>query len=96
MNEQIKMLLNSEAYKTAEAEERIELVSNLLNELESNGDIWNLSLNEEGNLFSFQYLDGTLGGVTIEDFSQAAGKLPMNYFVIRENDWKDGCMIPKI
>lgn len=79
VNERIKGLLNSETYKMAEDEERVALVSELLTGLETSGYIKNLSLNEENNLFSFQYIDGTLGGVTIEDFSQSEGSLPMNW-----------------
>ena len=77
-DDKIEELTSSEKYKDASKEERYTLVSDLLESLEAEGSIKNLAYFEEDELFSFQYENGVLGGVSLDDFSTKPGELPVN------------------
>lgn len=76
--EQIGSLLDSEAYAAAPEEERRRMAAALLEQLERDRCIRNLTYDEENRLFSFQFADKTLGGVSLKDFSGSTGNLMMN------------------
>lgn len=65
-------------YSEMSLEERKELASGILKQLEQDGYITGVSYDEASLLYAFEYIDGTLGGWRIEDFSGQAGLLPMN------------------
>lgn len=68
VDEQIQAIVQSDAYKNASIDQREQIISHLLSQLKKEEAINNF-LYEKGNyLFSFEYCDGTLGGVKIKDF----------------------------
>lgn len=70
--------LASDIYSKMSLTERRELASDILSQLEQDGYITELSYDDDSSLYSFEYIDGTLGGWRIEDFSAQDGLLPMN------------------
>lgn len=70
--------LTSDTYSKMSLAERRELASDILLQLEQDGYITGLSYSEDGFMYSFEYIDGTLGGWCIKDFSGQDGLLPMN------------------
>ena len=70
--------LASDRYREMSLSERRELASGILLQLEQDGYITGLSYNEDSFMYSFEYIDGTLGGWSIKDFSAQDGLLPMN------------------
>jgi hypothetical protein len=77
VDDTIKKILSSEEYKEGDLSERKKLVEETLLNLQKNKYISDVFYEEEINYFSFQYLDKTLGGIKIEEFSKD-GFLPMN------------------
>lgn len=75
-DEEIAALVDSEAFQNGSLQEREALASGLMSELRKGGCVSDVFY--EDGLFSFQYTDGTLGGLMIEDFSQKVGDIPMN------------------
>lgn len=78
VDEKIGELITSDLYREGSLEKREELSSTMLSQLKEEGYIVNLSYSKTDRLFSFQYADGTLGGIKIEDFSSNSDALPMN------------------
>lgn len=78
VDEKIHELIASDMYAEASFQERENLVSTMLMQLEQDRYIFHLSYDKTGGLFSFQYADRTLGGVRIDDFSQQVDELPIN------------------
>lgn len=71
-------VLSGGEYSKMSLTERKELASGILSQLEQDGYITGLSYNEDSYMYSFEYIDGTLGGWSIKDFSAQKGRLPMN------------------
>lgn len=67
----INGLLESELYKHSNLAGREELAYQLLVKLEKEGLIKCSTYSKESNLYSFEYRDGTLGGILLIDFSSA-------------------------
>ncbi len=78
VDERIDQLMKSSAYKNSSFEKQKELIFDMLKELERERYIINLYYNEESLLFSFEYSNGTLGGVSLRDFHQEIDGLPIN------------------
>ena len=78
VNEKINELIKSDVYIEASSEKRKKLVSDMLKKLECCQYIEHLYYDNKTDLFSFQYVDGTLGGIKIEDFSEQTYELPLN------------------
>lgn len=70
--------LESDRYREMSLSERRELASDILLQFERDGYIIGLSYDEDSFMYSFEYIDGTLGGWYIKDFSAQDGLLPMN------------------
>jgi len=64
----INDLMNSEEYKKKSDKDKKVAVENMLNELVLRKEIKNLSYDESEQLFSFEYKNGTLGGVSLKGF----------------------------
>lgn len=78
VDEQIAALTADTAYQDGTLEERRDLAQAALTQLEKEGYLTQLNYDGEQDLFSFQYADGSLGGVYLADFSSSGGGLPMN------------------
>ncbi len=78
VNDEIGQLIESDDYIKASIEEKEEFASILLNKLENQGYIKGLYYDKENSLFSFQYADGTLGGIQMDDFNKEIDGLLMN------------------
>lgn len=68
VDEQISQLLSDEGYLSLEYEKRVELVRLLLVKFSLNGYIKVYNYEPEARMFSFQYADGSLGGIMMEEF----------------------------
>lgn len=77
VDEKLDALLSGADYKAGSLQERKELAQAVLSQLEAENYISKLFYQEEQAQFTFQYADGTLGGIALQDFSQGDG-LPMN------------------
>ncbi len=78
VNEKIDELTSSEKYIRSALAERRDMAADLLSSLSEQGYISNISYDELGNVFSFEYPDGSLGGLKTDDFASSPGALPMN------------------
>lgn len=78
VDEKLDALVASAPYEGGSIQERKELASQVLSELENNGYIYQLSFDGQAGLFSFQYADRTLGGLQIKASTNRPGELPMN------------------
>lgn len=76
-DEKIDQLIAGADYRAGSLQERKELAQAVLTQLEQEQYISRLSYQEDQALFSFRYADGSLGGVSLRDFSQGDGP-PMN------------------
>lgn len=74
----IEEAMADDSYRDMSLEERSALASGTLSRLEQDGYITGVTYDEDSLLYSFEYIDGTLGGWRIEDFSGQDGLLPMN------------------
>lgn len=72
----IREVIESDEYISSSILERKAIAEQLLNELSEDGLIKDIQFSEEDDLFSFEYDDGTLGGVMIRDFGSE--EEPMN------------------
>lgn len=77
-DEKMNEALTSDEYNKMSLTERRELASGILSQLEQDGCITGLLYDEDSFMYSFEYIDGTLGGWRIKDFSAQDGLLPMN------------------
>lgn len=77
-DEKINEALISDKYNKMSLTERKELASGILSQLEQDGYITGLLYDENSYMYSFEYIDKTLGGWCIKDFSAQDGSLPMN------------------
>ena len=75
-DQEIAALVDTEAFQNGSLQEREALAFGLMSELRKGGCVSDVFY--EDGLFSFQYADGTLGGLMIEDFSQKVGDIPVN------------------
>ena len=78
VNKKMSETLASDRYCEMSLSERRELASGILLQLEQDGYITELLYNEDSFMYSFEYIDGTLGGWSIKDFSVQDDLLPMN------------------
>lgn len=78
VNNKIKKLSESNNYKESGLKERKEQMEVVLTELKQSGYITNLSYDENTYLFSFQFSDGSLGGMNVKGFETRPGELPTN------------------
>jgi hypothetical protein len=67
-DKQIEDITASTAYKDADTEGRKRMISLLLKQLRKERVIVQYSYDKDGELFSFEYVDGSLGGVQLRDF----------------------------
>lgn len=77
-DEKIKELTASEAYQDGSIQQRRALAEELLNQLTEGGYISGVVCDEAGEMFSFQYANGVLGGLMLKEFTTPPGGLPMN------------------
>lgn len=78
VDNEISTVLNSDQYKNSNQKEREDLISKILKDLEKEKLIKNLSYDNKNYLFSFQYVDNSLGGVQLQDFNAKQDKLFIN------------------
>lgn len=78
VDEKMNEALASDEYNKMSLTERKELASGILSQLEQDGYITGLLYDEDSFMYSFEYIDGMLGGWRIKDFSAQDGFLPMN------------------
>lgn len=78
VDEKMNEALTSDEYSKMSLTEREELASGILSQLEQDGYITGLLYDENSYTYSFEYIDGTLGGWRIKDFSAQDGLLPIN------------------
>lgn len=78
VNNKLKELSESSNYKESGLKERKEKMETILIELQQRGYITNLSYDEDTYLFSFQFSDGSLGGMNVKGFETRPGELPTN------------------
>lgn len=78
VNEQINIVMKSKLYEKSSLSKRKELAYCLLLQLENSDCIKNVLYDNTNHLFSFQYLDGTLGGWKLVDFKSHSDNLPIN------------------
>ncbi len=76
--EQIDQMMDSKNYQQADKQEKTKMAKTVLKELESRQYIKNLYYDESGELFSFEYANGILGGIQMRDFSGEEDGLMMN------------------
>ena len=69
VDEQIDVLLQSDAYVYADFEQKKELANELLLHLQQEKLISHCTYSEENSLFSFEYADHSLGGISLVDFT---------------------------
>lgn len=68
IDSKIKFITETDEYKSAEIDERKAIINQLLIQLKKDKRIRNFSYNKDNFLLSFEYLDGSLGGVMIKEF----------------------------
>ena len=78
VDEQIQGLIKSDAYKNGTILERKKLVGEQLRQLAYDGYISHLLYDKQNALFSFQYADGSFGGIQLTDFNHQFSSLPIN------------------
>lgn len=76
-DERIRELLDDAAYRDGDAETRNALAAEVLHVLEKEHCIQALYYDPKNQMYSYQYADGSLGGLTMTDF-QDSGPLAMN------------------
>lgn len=77
VDERIDTLLASEEYQAAPTEERAKLVDALLQQMKESGTIRQYHYFSEEAFFSFEYSDGSAGGVMLKDFSSEFNNGPL-------------------
>ena len=70
VDEELHDLLSSDEYMNKSQAEKKIACENLLKELENNGEIKNLQYDEDSELFSFEYKNSVLGGVSLKEFDE--------------------------
>ena len=78
VDEKITELTTSSAYQDGTLQQRQALADELLTGLAKDGYITDLVYDELGEMYSFQYADGSLGGLMLKDFRTPPGAIPMN------------------
>lgn len=68
VDELINTLLNSDEYSKMSDDEKEEACKKLLNELKAKKAIKNYSYSNSDMLYSFEYNDGSLGGIKLKDW----------------------------
>ncbi len=74
----IAELMHDEAYRQADSAVRKQRADELLQALQKEHCIHALDFSEENQMYSFRFADGTLGGITLQDFESGFNSLPMN------------------
>ena len=77
-DERIAALMHDEAYRQADSAERKQRAGELLQALPKEHCIYALDFSEENQMYSFRFADGSLGGITLQDFESGFDSLPMN------------------
>ena len=78
VDETINAMLHDEAYSVSAVPQRAEMVRELLLDFRQEGTILNFSYREEEKYFSFVYVDGSLGGIVLEEPCYSVGMIPIN------------------
>ena len=79
VNQKIKQIITSEQYIQASTQGRKDIVIAMLSVLEKEGYVsFSENVQNAGDVVSFEYVDHTLGGVMIRDFTESFDDLPMN------------------
>lgn len=68
VNATIESVTNTEDYQNGDVSQRYRMISYILNDLQSEGSIYNLYYDDGDCLFTFDYVNGTGGGVMLKDF----------------------------
>lgn len=68
VDELIRNLVNSEEYSKMSENEKKSECEKLLNKLKENGVIKDYSYFDSEKLYSFEYNDGSLGGISLKEF----------------------------
>jgi hypothetical protein len=76
-DERIRELLDDAAYRDGDAETRKALAAEVLHALEKEHCIKALYYDPKNQMYSYQYADGSLGGLTMTDFQDSV-PLAMN------------------
>ena len=74
----IEELTSDSKYLEADFDKRKEMAEELLESLKKDGNIKHYSYNESSKMFSFTFLNDTLGGIYLSDFAHHGDSLPMN------------------
>ena len=76
--EKKKELTESEKYRNAEKEKKIEMALQFFEGLKNDGLIEHYDYFEGNEMISYTYLNGALGGISFRDFSEKIDGLAMN------------------
>ena len=76
--EKLKEFLESDEYKNAEKDKKVEIALKFVGELKDDGFIANYDYDEGNELISYNHLNGVLGGISFHDFSEKIDGLAMN------------------
>ena len=78
VNNLLNDLYRADNYKNGTRNQRKELAGEILSRMEKDGYISQVYYDEDTRSYSFQYADGSLGGVSLKSFAAEEGKEPMN------------------
>jgi len=78
VDDRISAVTATDAYKNASVDERKDIIQQLLTELKHENAIKYVYYSKDNYLFSFEYKDGTLGGVKIKDFDPYMNGVPVS------------------
>ncbi len=76
VDEQIKMLLTSENYTSSSLSNQESLISQELSRLKKEKAIKHFSYNQNSLIFSYEYLDGSIGGISLQEFGTEFNGIP--------------------
>ncbi|MDO5435578.1 MAG: hypothetical protein Q4G19_04335 [Clostridia bacterium] len=77
-NARIRILVNDETYSSAAYDTRLKMALELTGELEAEEMIRNVFYDEHSKMITFEFADGTLGGIMLKDLRTPDGFMPMN------------------
>lgn len=69
VDQMIRDLTKSDEFLSADEEKRKEMSYQLLKHLKNSELIKNFKFQEKSHMYSFEYIDGTTGGISLKDFS---------------------------
>ncbi len=76
--EKTKNFLESDDYKNADKDKKVEMALQFVDELQKEGLIQHYDYFENNELISYTHLNGTLGGISFHDFNETIDSLAMN------------------